>query len=443
MRLAAMIALSLLATMAAPAPSEARRAAVGGGEASVYLGNVDLALLANALETTPLVEPRDRRISPDLAAAWPTIGEEGARSRFLAGLVSSDAGRLWTLVPHGDAKPLAGILAACLSGSDAWPARALRAAGTEVTVGTAGERVTLSFSSPVGAVLALLRGCASPDGPFLAAGDSGWTANPAAAGGRPHLDTVTVVTTPGEAALLAATSGAAGELLVAPWPDVWLLVPDEAAKDADPLDLGVAGEGLSRFSDELAADLILAVHRGGRGAATTHLLPPGVAPARSMAVALGRAPAPPLTLLPLPADAPSLRVAHQAADELAGALLERLALLLRARGWAVTGAESKGAPAAHIVRWRPSTPDTGLALLTLAADLDLPLPPDSAEGLLSATRAERTSAALTIERQWLDARLVVPLLTAERTLTVSPRLVGVRVRGDGAPVLDDAWWVSP
>ena len=129
-----------------------------------------------------------------------------------------------------------------------------------------------------------------------------------------------------------------------------------------------------------------------------------------------------------------LTLTHAAGDPLAADLADRLALLLRGRGWSTSGG-----PSARIVRWRPSTDDPALAMLELAALVDLPAPATLLDGAL----ADRTEAALSLERSWLREGRVVPLLTAALWYSVSPRLRGVRIRGDGVPLLADAWWTTP
>ena len=119
---------------------------------------------------------------------------------------------------------------------------------------------------------------------------------------------------------------------------------------------------------------------------------------------------------------------------------QRLALLLRARGWAVTGTAG---PSARIARWRSPTSDAALAVLLLASEFGLPVPENRIPELLDAAPATRMSAALTVERGWIEGGMAIPLLTAARVVTVNPRLQGVQVRGDGSPSLDDAFWGLP
>ena len=47
---------------------------------------------------------------------------------------------------------------------------------------------------------------------------------------------------------------------------------------------------------------------------------------------------------------------------------------------------------------------------------------------------------MALERRWIDERLVVPLMTADRWYAVDPALRGVRIRADGVPLLHDAYW---
>lgn len=427
-----------LALVLIAAPAGAARAPDTGGTVAVHAAEVDADALSSALTSAPLLEPSSLRLGPVEAAAWPALST-GQRSRFLTDLAPEADGAVWVLTPAPriGSESLSDSIRGCLAG---WPGEALAAAEVDVRFDVTSSGVRVGLTAPVPAFPLLLEGCPGPAGAFAPDGDDRWLHRADAPGGRPYLDGVALVGSAARADLDLSPVSTAGEQLVAPWPDVWFLVPDEAARAADPWTLAADG-GVARFHGDLAADLILAVRRGGRGASTRVLLPPGVAPDRPLSPA-PTGDSPPLTLRPLPAGSPRLALLRSTADELTADLEARLALLLRARGWGV-GDAGADTPTARIVQWRPPTADPGLATLLLAAEFGFPLTPRDTGGLLAADPADRASTALTVEQRWLDAGRAVPLLTAARTITVNPSLRGVRIRGDGLPVLDDAWWVDP
>lgn len=439
------VCLALLGLLVAT-PALASRAPAPGGTVVVHAPHTADDALDRALANTPLIEPEDRPVSPIEAAAWPRLAT-GQRSRFVDAIAPESRGAAWVLTPSAatTTRALADSITGCLD--EGWPSQALAAAGVRAEVtstpgtpsaGLPGS-VRVRLATPVPALPLLLEGCDGPAGAFLRT-DEGWVHRPDDPGGRPYLDGVTLTNSPARADLDLSPEAPGGELLVAPWPDVWFLVPDRRAREADPWEL-LDEDGPARFHDELAADLILAVRRAGRGASTRVLLPPGVAPDRPLAP-LSTDGSPPLTLRPLPAGSPTLALVRSTADELGADLEARLALLLRARGWGVADAGPE-TPSARIVRWRPPTRDPALAVLLLAGEFGFALDPQDVPGLLAEDAAVRASTALTVEQRWLDDRVAVPLLNAARTLSVSPSLRGVRLRGDGLPVLDDAWWVTP
>ena len=136
------------------------------------------------------------------------------------------------------------------------------------------------------------------------------------------------------------------------------------------------------------------------------------------------------------------------ADLLTDAVGERLAVLLRGRGWLLElrRASSAIAEGAELVRWRPPTRDAALSLLSFVGEREGLLADDNVKRaladprLLVADDAARLAAALALERALLDSRLVVPLIVVERAMLVDPDLRGVVIRGDGVPIFDGAWW---
>jgi hypothetical protein len=107
--------------------------------------------------------------------------------------------------------------------------------------------------------------------------------------------------------------------------------------------------------------------------------------------------------------------------------------------------DPKANVALQLIRWRPQTLDPALALLQLVADHPdvFSAPTDRLDALLSGDPAERLAAAVSVEASWLSDRRVVPLFTAERWISVSPAVRGVRIRPDGVPLLHDAYLVGP
>jgi hypothetical protein len=450
MRRALLLALAVI-TVSVPLPSHGRRQPAAGGDVVVALPEGLLAATREALLSVPLAEADDASLPPTVRATRPLIPGTTVRSHVLAGIHSADGGVSWTLAPNGSKPGLANSLRACLAplpGGPAWPGRALAAAGVSVDVRPDGDDLNVLFSTGVSVLPELLTGCmlqdpTGPTGAFEPDRGERLVARAAAIGGRPMVDAVVLRAEDSPADVSRGDSRReGGALLVAPWPDVLLLILDEAARHADPLGLG-AGDSLVRFQRELAPELLLAVRHGGRGAGARVLLPPGVGPDRPLPGT--REPAAPLQLQlrGLPEDAPRLTVQVPIADPLATDVADRLALLLRARGWATDRVVHEG-PTARIIRWRPPVSDAGLALLVLADRVpSLRLDAASAAPLLAGTASERTSAALTLERRWIAERRAVPLLTASRWLVLHARLRGVRVRGDGVPLLDGASWRSP
>jgi hypothetical protein len=354
----------------------------------------------------------------------------------------------------------------CLGGQGEkrFAATALAAAGVKVEVGVVGDEVSVVFSRPVGVLPELVTWCplrpalGGPTGPYAlqATGRLAWRSGsfeappllgaielrgPLSSGsGNERAD---VIVGPG------ADTGA-GATLLSPWPDVIALVQREETAEDDPFGLRDAEGGLPAFRQALRADLLAAAWAAGRGGSTEQLLPPGVAPARPLASTSPNAgvPAAPLSLSPVPPNAPRLGLHVQEGDVLKDAVAERLAVLLRARRTLLDVRRTANAASAdaELVRWRPPSRDAALALLSFVGEREgLAREPavERALGdprLLDGDDATRLAAALVLERALLESRLVVPLIVVERTVTVDADLRGVVLRGDGVPLLDGAWW---
>lgn len=243
--------------------------------------------------------------------------------------------------------------------------------------------------------------------------------------------------------------------LYAPFPDVILLLQSAQARQADWLSLGGKGEKLAAFRQALRAPLLLSLYGAGRGSASDGILPSGIAPPRPLPTNPIPNEVAPLILGELPPDAPIVEVYRNGNDSLLTGVVDRLAVLLRTRGKALrmktnlphTSPATVPTDGIEILRWRPSSTDPTLALLGLAGQhpsLRTGSPAIEAalndERLLSPKKEERVAAALVLERAWLESQSVVPLLTVERWFDVDPELRNVRIRADGVPIFDDAFW---
>ena len=263
-------------------------------------------------------------------------------------------------------------------------------------------------------------------------------------GGAPLLDRIVVAR--GGPDVEEGVPGRSGGVLPAPWPDVVLLLLPAGVRALDPFGLAGSVDGPARLRAEVRPELLLAARWDARGGPATAILPPGVGPAPAPLPGRQPPPARSLELAPLPPGAPELILVVARDDLLLRDAAEALALVLRGRGFAtrVSGPGEADGPAATLLRWRPPTADPALALLDLAGSrpelLDgepsaLPIP-----ALLGPDVDARTLAALEIQERWVAEARVVPLMTTARWIVVHPDLHGVRVRGDGVPLLHDAFW---
>lgn len=447
-------------------PAGARRLPSPGGEMSLALPTELRGAVVAANTGLPFVEPVPPGTPLSRRLAWPPLPGLQYRSRVLLGIEAQEDGRRWVLDPRVSAPAVRDALAECFAyGSASWPGDVLHAAGVAASVRLAGGHVLLELDAAVGPVPELLAGCVLPaasGAPFVLAGDR-LVARPDAVEGAPLLDAV-VLRGPATTADLAAGGprGLAGDTLLSQAPDVLLIVQSEEARLADPFGLA-HGSDLRRLLDP---ELMLAVFWEGRGAPAGGLLPPGIAPSRPLPAAPPDQPGPELRIEPLPDGAPMLDISFAPADPLLAGVVERLAVILRSRGWGMGGAQA----GAEVLRWRPPTLDPALALLALAgartallaaapaesgllADVPTGLPRTGGESgqsdplanpdLLSSDPARRLEAALLVERAWIDQRRVVPLMTADLWVVVDPDLRGVTLRPDGVPLLEDAWWAVP
>ena len=385
-------------------------------------------------------------------------GDARFASSVIQGVSRDDDGKRWRVRAGAHTAIVAESIEACLQGRFAsWPAQVLRAAGVTVAVTVSQEAVLLAFSSAVGPVAELLSGCLarkgdSPTGPYALAGPGMLAWRSGGLDAPPLLNKIDLKPLGDRASLTLGGADARqdGAILLAPFPDVVLLLQTPGVRQRDPLGLTDARTGPRGFRTALRADLLAAAYAQGRGAPTEAILPPGVAPARPLPPVEGGEQTP-LALTQLPAGAPRLPVRRALGDPLLDALAERLAVLLRARGFLLevkkTSSDSTE-EGLSLVRWRPPTTDAALALLFLAGQqpelLDDPGVKKalSDRRLLSPDPAARLAAALDAERAFIASGFVVPLLSVDRWFIVDPDLRGVVVRPDGIPLLDGAWWAG-
>ncbi len=484
------IGASLLALLVTTSV-HARRLPGPGGKVTVALPQELVGPTSEAHLYAPLVEPTLGDDAATSLARPPIPNFPEWKSSVLRAVNREDGGAVWRLTADQTSSIVAESVARCFSKrtEGSWPAAVLKARGVNVDVSAAGADVRVKFSEPVGPMLELLAGCSLRTSSGAHTG--GYTAGSAGIlvwrsggyGPPPLLGFVevtssaagTLAPTPFGATPLGATPGTSSPAggapasradivafgaespgsatLLAPFPDVLMLLQSPAAKKKDPLGLFDRAVGTLGFRQRLRADLLAAAYAQGRGGVAEGLLPPGIAPARPLPQPQGPERLAPLALVQLPANAPRLLVRRAEGDQLVDGVVERLAVLLRNRGYLVdfvrppsdgAAGDPRSADAVEVLRWRPPTTDPALALLSLAGARPNLVDDDAAQRalkdprLLSFAEEERVAAAVALERAWLDAGLAVPLLTADRWFTADPDLRGVRIREDGVPLLHDA-----
>jgi hypothetical protein len=442
------------AVMGAPG-ALARRAPGPGGSIVVAM---PLDLIPSVVEAhvfAPLLVPRSQGDEPAL------VGAPDHTSSVVLSMTAEDNDRRWRLRVLAPPADVSFAVARCLEGRGErrFPSAALRAAGVVVNATVAGpDEVVVRFNKPVGALPELLSWCplrpamGAPTGPYASQGPgrlswrSGSFEAPPLLGaielrgpltGQERAD---VVVAPG------ADLAAGGATLLSPWPDVMVLVQQPETAVRDPFGLNDPDTGVPAFRQALRADLLAAAWAAGRGGPTEALLPPGVAPARPLPPSTSVA-GPPLTLTPVPKDAPRLPMWVEAGDALSDAVAERLAVLLRGKRMLLETRRSQSADeGAELVRWRPPSRDAALSLLSFVGEREALVTDVGVQRALEDPRllgreaTGRLAAALALERALLDSKLVLPLIVVERAITVDPDLRGVVLRGDGIPMLDGAWW---
>lgn len=459
MRASPLLSAALPVALALAGAAGAHKQPAPGGKVTVAVPAELVEPLLEAHTHAPLIEAAPDEGRRARLAHPPLPSAPGFRSNFLADVRAEDQGRVWHLVPKpGRARLITASLQRCLVTDDVargpWPAAVLRAAALRAVVRRTQRDVRIAFDRPVGPLPELLSGClaradgAGPTGAYAEVGPAvlaGRKGNPE---GPPLLSIVELRPLGGAADLIAGSPlPAAARVQFALVPDVVLLLQSPRARADDPFGLERTG-GEAAFQGGLGAELLLAVYGSGQGRPAEGVLPPGIAPARPLAKRTAEPSPSPLALLPLPVTAPRLALRVPAADPLLDGVSDRLAVLLRARGIRIdptSAADQSLEDGIELLRWRPETQDPALALLALAGRrpallASLPRTAFVDRRLLSEKVAERLEGALALERAFIETRVAVPLMTAERWFAVDPQLRGVQIRADGIPLLDDAYW---
>lgn len=438
----------------------ARRIPSPGHKVTLALPLDTIAAARAAHLYAPLVERVQGRSAASILAHPPLGGSTEWTSVVLSEVRGEDDGKTWVLAPRAQVDLVAAAVQRCFVPKtgrieNEWPSRVLRAAKVETEVVREGGSVVIRFDQTVGPLLELLAGCplrddsGAPTGAYFPTAPGILTSRAGAPLGPTPLGVVEF-TPPGSPADLTTGQAAAGGVgtLLAPFPDVILLLQSEVERARDPFGFNDGAGASVAFREELGAGFLLTVYWNGRGAAVEGILPPGLAPARPLPLQSRSVVAPPLTLATLGQDAPRVLLRYSFDDQLLVGVGDRLAVLLRSRGFLTDQRPARGGPLVsglELLHWRPPTQDPALALLELAGRKVELQTDEAGEGtlnprLLSRVEEERLEAALELERRWIEEHRVTPLMTAERWYTVDPKLREVHIRADGVPLLHDAFW---
>jgi hypothetical protein len=438
-------------------------------------GFVVLGLWAQAAQASRLPEPGGRadialpaamedafiRAHVSIPLVVRSVAGDGWFSESIVSWSSPDAGLTWNLLVKGDAKSLVRDLERCLSVQNAsqfWPAALLGAADIEMQLTSKPGMVNVRFTRAFGPLMQLLEGCivgsireAPFIGPFAPMGIDALDSNLKSAVSRPLLERI-VLARDGYVADLrvgAQAVDASRSVMLAPYPDVIMLLQSEEARQKDPLGLfGKGVDALDHFYRYLRTDVFVSVYAGGRGVAFRALLPPGLMQDRQLDDNDQSASPPPLRLQAKfdPSQVVSLECNPE--DVLSYGFCERVAMIVRSKDFlAQTYAPTESIkPELRMVRWRSPSADPGLAMLHLLSrypELSMGLDRDRwVRPLVHLDQAKRVEAALELEQHLMSEYRAIPLVTVDLVLDVNNGLKGVRVREDGVPLLWDAWWGS-
>ncbi len=366
----------------------------------------------------------------------------------------------WSFRAKTEVRLLARAISRCLDvqkADDYWPAAILSTADIQVRVGVFEDTVVVELTESFGPIKELLAGCVLESrfdggvvGPYTESGNDDLRINSKSLVPRPLLDRIFKASGDYGADIKAGEGNIGGErkTMLAPYPDLVLLLQSEKALREDPLGLFPEKmDGLEKLYFHLQSDVLVAIHGAGRGSEFRGLLPPGLAPARPT---LGDGSSEEFVPLRLESDRNLNRTALlgcEPSDKLAQGFCGRLAMILRSEQvLAKIGAEQVDQePDLRIARWRSPTRDPGLAMLSLlesfpqlTADLDKQR---WVTPLLSGELGKRLEAASALERHLLGGKYVIPLVAVDVVFDLAPGLNGVQIREDGIPLLWDAWWV--
>ncbi len=434
-------------------PASARRLPQPGGSVSIELPRAAQRAFLQLHRSLPLLQRRGQATQNDQTSL------QGAASEWTSDLIesiqSSADHRRWTLSPHpGQLGTIRRTLHACLTPAHPtpWPAQVLAELQVNHTLTTSRDAVTLEFNHPVGPLPELLAACRvpvtarHPRGPFQQRQGNTLERNPGSTAPLPLLESITLTESGFQADVRTTRStDASVSVLVAPVPDVILLLQEPATLSADPLKLA-SPEGLTQFYHQLGAPLLLSVHQETYGIPTRAILPPGVAPPRPLTLSAPASGAR-LSLPALKGDSPTHVLINDVETPIFQSLAERLSVLFRHHGYRLQEVSSAAPGTTRLVSWRSPTPDPALAILHLASTYQKQcgVPPSDTplklrEQLLSAHLETRLEAALEIEREWVSRRLIVPVATLSAWYEINPHLRGVRIASEGVPLLHDAFW---
>ena len=453
----AMILFTFCCPILVPSISHTFRAPQVGGHVNLYLPQNELIQTQRQLLYIPLLEPVvetewvKNKVSPPLKKfpRW--------RSRIIKDLRSQKSGKVWTVYSDEPIPLLEASLKDCLLPQRMkalWPSWVIRALNETPDFRIQTNAVQVQFQNPIPVFPKLLTGCLyfGPEGretgAFAMDSATRLKRNPRSLRPPISLTSLTFLQNEESADIVGGSpKDADGELLLAPFPDVVLLLQTQKVVTRDPLTLRQSAGGLDSFIGAINPNAMLSLYWSGRGAAYSGILPPGVGPPRPL-------PKPTtgelmsLRLDSLPSDAPSVAISRWPQDELTKGIFERMGVILRTQGVRADSVQSFSQPSdMQIVRWRPPVDDPALALLVLAGQYPEYLLTDDLgdrlrndRRLLSEREAERLAAAVQWEQRWLSDYFVIPLMTAERWYVYKPNLENVIIEADGLPRLEDAYW---
>ncbi len=384
---------------------------------------------------------------------------KGWSSDLIADFQFSQEKNRWSFLAKTNVRLLARAIDQCLDlqkADDFWPAAILSIADIQARVGVVDDTVILELTESFGPVKELLAGCelgtrfdGGVVGPFSELGNDGLAVNSKSLVPRPLLDRIANASGDYRADIKVGESSIGGDrkTMLAPYPDLLLLLQSEKALREDPLGFfSKQMNGLEKLYFHFQSDVLVAIHGAGRGSEFRGLLPPGLAPARPKIDGSSSEDFVPLRL-------ESDRNLHRAntlgcaSDKLVQGFCGRLAMILRSEQVLakITAEEVEQEPDLRIARWRSPTRDPGLAMLALlesfpqlAADLDKER---WVQPLLNVELGKRLEAASALERYLLAGYHVIPLVAVDVVFDLAPGLKGVQIREDGIPLLWDAWWV--